>query len=753
MTRRSSVRDFPASSGWRRSVGWLALGLLLIRADGSVAVAVSFRNDVMAVLSKAGCNAGACHGNANGKAGFKLSLRGEAPDLDLLALTRDQFARRTNPLEPDQSLILLKPTTQVAHEGGQRFKKDSDEYAILREWIVAGAPDDPAETRKLVSLEVTPTEKILIEPATEVQLRARARFSDGTTRDVTSLAVYEPANGVATVDHDGLARRETMGETTILVRYLQCQVPVTLAFVPDRPGFQWQNPRPQNYIDEQIFAKLKTRRINPSALCSDEVFARRAYLDLLGVLPTAAEAQAFVVDGGREKRARLVERLFDRPEFADFWALKWSDLLRNEERVLDQKGVQDFHHWIRQSIAENQPLDQFVRELIAARGSTYSHPSANFFRANRDPVARSMAVAQVFLGARLQCAQCHNHPFDRWTQDDYYDWAGLFARVDYKVLENRRQDSNDQHEFKGEQVVYLARQGDVKNSRTGKSARPRFLGVDAPIDGDDQDFLENLAAWMTRAENPWFTRVQVNRIWFNLMGRGIVDPIDDFRATNPPSHPALLDALAKDFVARRFDLRYLIRTIMISRVYQLSSEPNASNAEDEVNFSRNLLRRLTAKQMLDCESEVLGASPKFEGYPVGMRAAQIPGARVETRRGGKSGATDQFLELFGKPPRLLTCECERSNETTMGQAFQMIGGPAVNQLLTTADNRLGRLLAAGKSSREMVEELYWTALTRAPAVSELEKLTTYLDHATDRRQALEDATWSLLNAKEFVFRQ
>src|SRR5216117_1025765 len=505
---------------------------------------VSFRNDVMAVLSKAGCNAGTCHGNKNGKGGFKLSLRGQDPDIDYLTLTRDSLARRINPLEPEESLMLLKPNTQVAHEGGLRFKKGSEEYEILRRWIADGMPNDVASAPKLEHIEVAPRENVSVEPAREVQLRVRARFSDGSSRDVTSLAVYEPANGLAKVSHDGLVERQGMGETTVLVRYLHCQEPVRLIFVPARPNFVWQQQPADNYIDEHIFATLRTLRMNPSRLCSDEVFLRRAYLDLLGILPTADEAHAFVSDdtvaraarkvrptqewshrdqeptpnpstrgerasgpadpfpvlgGGRgglldrrnpspaeisagslhrrlQKRARLIDRLLERPEFADFWALKWADLLRVEAHSLDKKGVQNFHHWIRESIAVNKPLDQFVRELITARGSTYSSPAANFYRPNRDPATRAKAAAQVFLGTRLQCAECHNHPFDRWTQDDYYDWADLFARVKYKVIENKREISSDEHEWNGEQIVFVARQGSVKNLRTGKEAQPRFLG-------------------------------------------------------------------------------------------------------------------------------------------------------------------------------------------------------------------------------------------------------------------------------------
>jgi hypothetical protein len=761
----------------------LAWAAVTLAADGS---SVSFRNDVMAVLSKAGCNAGGCHGNASGKAGFKLSLRGEDPALDFVALTRDQFGRRVNALEPEQSLLLLKPATVLAHEGGKRFDKDSPEYRVLREWIAAGAPNDLDTAPRLERLEVTPREQFVVEPTNEVQIRAVAFFDDGSQRDVTRQAVYEASNQLVALSPDGKATRERFGEATVLVRYLNLQEPVRLAFVSARPGFKWSGPKPDNFIDEQVLAKLKTLRMNPSAVTSDEVFLRRAYLDLLGILPTAEEARAFVADRRRDKRARLVGALLERPEFADHWALKWADLLRVEDRTLDRKGMEIFHRWIRQSIADHMPIDQFVRELLTARGSTYLNPPANFYRANRNPIARAEAVAQVFLGTRLQCAQCHNHPFDRWTQDDYYDWAAVFAKVNYKVLRNDRRDDNDSHEFKGEQVVFLARQAEVKNPRLGKPATPRMLGMSEPLDVEaseplkrstvepldrpgraqrtdgtirrfnhlpTDDELVALARWVTSPTNPFFARSQVNRIWFHLMGRGIVDPIDDFRPTNPPSHPALLDELAADFVKHGFDLRHTIRLIMASRTYQLSSEPNDTNADDEANFSRAYLRRLSAEQLLDAQHQVCGVPPKLRGYPAGLRAGQLPGAHTERRRGEKITPADLFLELFGKPQRLLTCECERSMETTMSQAFTLISGPTVNELLSQEANRLTRLLASGRSDRELIDELYWTALTRGPKPAESERAEALLRDAKDKRAALEDLTWGLLNAKEFLLRR
>ena len=726
---------------------------------------VSYRNEVMAVLSKAGCNAGTCHGNKNGKGAFKLSLRGQDPDLDFLAITHDSLSRRVDPFQPEQSLLLQKPTGQIAHEGGSRFQKGSEEYEILRRWITGGLQNDLVTAPALLGMEVSPSSSVLVHPVDRVQLRVQARFSNGTTCDVTSLAVFEPANSVATVSSDGLLQRQQPSlpaEAVVVVRYLQCREPVRVAFVPDRPAQGLNSMETANYVDRHVFEKLRMLRINPSRLCSDQVFVRRAYLDLLGILPSSEEARSFVkVPAGARKtaakRSRLVEELLQRPEFGDFWALKWADLLRVEGHSLDVKGVQSFHQWIREGISTNKPLDQFVRELITSRGSTYASPAANYYRPNRDPATRAKAAAQIFLGARLQCAECHNHPSDFWTQDDYYDWAANFARINYKVIENKREIGSDQHEWKGEQIVFLASKGSVKNPRTGGEAHPRFLGetvalqTESKEDGPDE--LEALAQWLTTGTNLWFAQVQANRIWHHLMGRGLVDPPDDFRLTNPASHPALLDDLAKDFVAHKYDMRYLIRLIMNSRAYQLDSEPSETNQDDQSNYSHALVRRLGAEQLLDCQSQVIGIPLKFAGFPAGFRAAQLPGVRPESKGKRRSNQLDQFLELFGKTPRLLATDTERSCECNLGQAFQLISGVTVNDMLAGQENRVGRLLAAGKSDSEILQELYWTALTRSPSSEELNQLLPLLHQAKDKRQEFDDILWALLNSKEFLFRK
>ncbi|MEY2408968.1 MAG: hypothetical protein QOF48_1638 [Verrucomicrobiota bacterium] len=730
------------------------------------AAAVSFRNDVMAVLSKAGCNAGACHGNRSGKGGFKLSLRGEDPDADYAVLVQGLAGRRINFNDPDDSLLLLKPTTAVPHEGQLRLQPGSLEYKLLQRWIADRAPDDLERAPKLARIEVSPAAEVLYAPRDHTQIKVTAHYADGSKRDVTALACFESVNTLVDVSRQGLVASKSPGETTVLVRYLNQQVPVSLAFVPERPRFRrGQNPPANNFIDRHLFARMRTLRLNAAALCPDEVFCRRVHLDLLGILPTADEARAFVADDRADKRSRLVDALLARPEFSEFWALKWLDLLHADERTLDAKGLRGFHEWIRGSIAGGKPLDQFARELLASRGSTYAEPAANYYRALRTPVERAEAAAQVFLGTRLQCAQCHNHPYERWTQDDYHDWTGLFARVNYKVLENKRRDNNDSHEFIGEQIVFLTNNATHLNPRTSTAAVPRFLGEITAVTGlplrsgtganaTQPDELEKLSVWLTRPGNPLFARAQVNRIWFHLMGRGLVEPVDDFRATNPASHPALLEALTAEFLRSKFDLRHVVRLIANSRAYQLDSTPAPGSEDDRLNYSHVLVRRLGAEQLLDCESQVAAVPLEFKGWPVGTRAAQLPSVRVQAavaRR--KVGQLDLFLRAFGKPPRQLATECERSCEPAMGQAFQLISGPTTQEFINDPDNRLGTLLRSNRTDREKIEELFWTALTRPPTAAEHERLATLLSKASDKRPVFEDLLWALLNSKEFILRR
>jgi len=714
-----------------------------------------FTIEVRSVLSKAGCNAGTCHGNQNGKGGFRLSLWGEDANFDHHQILRSYGGRRVDLLKPEQSLLLLKPLLEVPHGGGRRIEHGSAAHNILKRWLAAGAPRDRRAPR-LVDLKVAPAESILTQPVDRVQLRVTARFSNGEQRDVTDFAIYESTTMAAEANAAGLVQRREFGETNVLVRYLDHMVAVPLAFLPRRDEFTWQAPPAANYIDHWVHAKLERMRVQPSPPAADHVFLRRAYLDTLGVPPTAEEARAFAADTRVDRRERLIDRLLARPEFADRWALIWADLLRNEEKVLDSRGVTVFHQWIRDSIARGKPLNEFVAELVSARGSTYKNPPANYYRALRDPFTRGEAAARVFLGVRMQCAKCHNHPFERWTQDDYYSWAAVFGVVDYKILSNKRRDKFDKNEFNGEQIVLLKPVATVKHAGTGRVATPRPLGAEEPMTvgksaGADQ--LKQLADWLAGGENRQFARAQVNRIWHHLMGRGLVEPIDDFRDTNPPSNPELLEALTDDFIRHNYDLRRLVRRIMTSRTYQRSWRPNETNADDEANFARSLVRRLTAEQLLDAQCQVLAAPARFNGYPLGIRAGQIPGVERVRARDKEPAEGDRFLRAFGKPQRLLSCECERSNETTLKHALVLLSGQGLHDRLRYEDGRIARLAISQRKTDEIIDELFWTALSRPPTDQEIARARTLIESAADRRAGLEDLAWGLLNSKEFLLRR
>ncbi|MEQ9407152.1 MAG: DUF1549 and DUF1553 domain-containing protein [Fuerstiella sp.] len=720
----------------------------------------SFQRQVMAVLSKAGCNQGTCHGNAHGKGGLKLSLRGQDPELDYFTLTRQSAGRRVMTLEPESSLLLQKPTMLIPHEGGRRFATTDRTYQILRDWIAAGLPQDDDAAPSLISLRATPLQKTVYAPETSVRLSVEATFSDGSTEDVTDLAVFESSALFVSVSADGVATAEQPGLTTVVVRYLNQQVPVRLEFVPERPDFEFQAPAPANIVDEAVFAQLRRLRINPAPVCDDVTFLRRIYLDLTGLLPTIEQSQRFISSDRPDKRARLIDELLDSEEFNDFQALRWADLLRVEDKTLDSKGVDVFYHWIRTSMADNKPLNQFAAELIRARGSTYQVPPTNFYRALRTPEERAEATAQVFLGIRLQCAKCHNHPFDRWTQDDYYGWSNFFARIEYEIIENKRRDKNDKHEFAGEQIVKMKADGDVKNPTTGQVAGLRYLGAETDNAGDEQtagdpapDRLQRLATWLSDEHNERFAATQTNRIWAQLMGQGLVDPIDDFRSTNPPSNPELLAALQNEFVSHNFDVRHLMRIILNSRTWQLSSTPTEQDNLGTACFARVNPRRLTAEQTLDAVSQVLDVPVRFGGHEAGTRAVQLKGVRNGGHRYSKPEIGDRFLKLFGKPNRLQTCECERTGETTLAQTFEMVSGELIDQLLTQPGNRIERGLSAGMSPDAIVEQLYLAGLGRGPSTDEQKAAIDHINRQPDPRKGLEDVAWALLNSNEFLLRR
>ncbi len=705
------------------------------------------------MLSKAGCNASACHGNQNGKGGFKLSLWGEKPAADFKAL---RSGRRVNTDKPTASKVLLKPTMQIKHKGEKRFEIGSVEYQILLDWIRAGAGEDSDDTPKLESVSVSPGVAMLTAPGNSLALKVTARFSDGEQLDVTRWAVYETSNLITEVTSTGVVEFSQTGETTVFVRYLSGRASMRVGMIKPRKSYQWNGLTPANVIDIHVFSKLKKFRENPADRCDDATFMRRACLDITGTLPDPQEAKAFVDDRDPEKRAKLIDRLLASPEYAEFWALKWADLLRVEEKTLDAKGVEKFHNWIRESLAAGKPLDAFAREVLSATGSTYTNPPANFYRALRFPVDRAEAAAQVFLGSRLKCARCHNHPFENVLQDDYYRFAALFDGIDYEIVENKRKDKFDKHQFRGEQKVKLVALDKLdpkivlKHPRTKKPPKPGLLERDAPPLTAFNRRLEEMAQWVI--SHPNFARVQANRIWFNMTGRALIEPVDDVRDTNPASNPALMETLEHELRDSDHDPRHLIRLIANSRTYQFSADPSSSAAGSEENFARATVRRYPAEVIIDAAHRSLAGPIEFADTYRSTRSVGMPGVEsVHLSR--NPGHGERFLKLFGKPARLTNSDAERNDETTLAQVFELTGGETLNRLLQQDNNRIGQQIKEGYEDVEIVDTLYWAILTRAPSANESTAMLQYLSAAGNRRGALEDMAWGLLNAKEFILRR
>ena len=709
----------------------------------------NFRNQVLPVLTRNGCNSGACHGALAGKGGFKLSLRGYDPAADHFAMTRQALARRVDVHDPAGSLLLKKATRAIPHGGGTRFGTDDEQYRLLSEWIAASAPGPGSNDPRLERLEVFPP-AALLRPKQTVRLLVRAVFSDGTTADVTRLAKFVSSEEqVAVVDEDGLVTVNDPGEAGVSVlfgiRVATATITSPFAGTVDPATYKSAG---RGFIDDLVNRKLAVLNLPPSPPCTDAEFVRRIHLDLCGVLPTPEKVEAFLADRRPDRRTALIDQLLERPEYVDYWAHKWSDLLLVSSRKLPQPAVWAFYRAVRRGVADNQPWDRFAREIVTATGSTLANGGGNYFVIHKDVTDLVESTSVTFLGLSIQCARCHNHPLEKWTQDQYWSMANLFARVGLKNGPRA-----------GEVIVHALPAGDALHPRTGRPVPP------APLDGrpldpaGTADRRQYFAYWLTAPDNPFFARALVNRVWKNFLGRGLVEAEDDLRETNPPTNRELLDALAKDFVAHHHDVKHLLRTIANSAAYQRSSTPLPGNRTDDRFYSRYLIRRLPAEVILDAYSDVTGVPTPFTtlslgpsggtagaNFPQGVRAIQLPDSQLVSR----------FLDAFGRAERIQTCSCERSDDSSIGQALHLNNGQTINEKLRDPKSNLARWLAEGKSDKFVVDRVFRHALSRLPTDAERGRILPVMtaaakDGPAARREVLEDVVWAVLTGKEFLF--
>ncbi len=701
---------------------------LVQRAEAPLAR--SFAGDVLPVLTKIGCNGGSCHGALNGQNGFKLSLFGYEPGEDYEMIVHKHEGRRVNLAEPEKSLLLLKPTFQTAHSGGQVLKKDSADYNTLLEWIRAGAPRIEAQERRMVALRVTPAVGVLRGKNARARVLVTARYSDGTEGDVTRLVKFSSNNdAIAAIGSDGVVTALRGGETAIMVRAPGLAAATKIGVVLEKRAVP--EIRADNFIDRHVSAKLKSLEIPPSAPADDATFLRRAYLDIIGITPTSEEARAFLADRDPEKRRKLVDALLERPEYADFWSLYWGDHLSNTKQLLYNKGPYTFTRWLTDAFRANIPYDHFARKLLTSSGGMYDAPATSYYPLMKKELDLAAITSQLFLGVSIECARCHNHPLEKWTRDDFNGMAAFFSQVRYKSGTGPRNN---------ERILYVDFKRQFVHPDTKQSNWPKPLdGPQIAVTEEWTDRRELLADWLTSPQNPFFAKAIVNRMWRNFMGRGLVEPVDDFRATNPPTNEPLLDELARDFVEHRYDLHHLIRRITSSQAYQLSSTPLEGNRDDTMAYSRYYPRRLTAEQLLDSIAQATGVPEKFRSLYPGTRASQLPEPEIES----------YFLEVFDRPSRQLVCE--RKSTTTLNQALHLISGDTIHKKIADPKGVLAKMLDAGRAPAAVIEELYLRTLTRYPGASERQMAETAMARAGDRRQGLEDVFWALLNSKEFLY--
>lgn len=696
----------------------------------------SFHHEVMPVLSKGGCNMGACHGYSLGKNGFKLSLRGGEAQQDFLAIATDAQGRRINRLNPAQSLLLTKPVGDVPHRGGIRIARGSLSETILRQWIEQGAISDLDDKNEVESVSIFP-ERLVVEPGMKHRLQLIARYTDGSTRDVTKLAIFNVnTEGVAEVTETGLVTARELGESAVVARFERKFAASRLIVLKRQPQFQPTPVPSDNFVDQHVIAKLNDLKITPSGLASDEEFLRRVSLDLIGLQPTPDEVRKFVADADPGKRTKVVEALFARPEFVDHWSLKWGDLLQNSRVRLSEPATYAFREWIRNAVAANVPLDAMTRQLLAGRGGSADDPTGAYFLISKDTNETLERVAQVFVGVRMLCARCHTHPMENWTQEDYYGLSSFFNQVTAKADPRLPGVPN------ARSVTLNLMTGYSTNPRSGRPQSPRYLGGGEPEIAAGTDRRVVFAKWLTAPDNPRFARNLTNRYWSYFFHRGITDPVDDLRTTNPPINPELLDALTKDFVEHLFDARHLMRRIVNSQTYQRSSLSNDSNRHDTMNFSHAIPRRVAAEALLDSLVQATGVRENFGGAPANFTAAQLPDAEV----------TSEFLSLFGKPQRAEACECERDGESNMLQALHLLNGNSILRRVTDANGRVAQLIKLHPTNDPLIEDVYLWSLSRRPTAKELEVAQRHFASYGEpqRLDAAQDLMWGLFNSRDFL---
>jgi hypothetical protein len=696
---------------------------------------VDFRTDVIAALSHAGCNSGACHGSPQGKNGFRLSLRGFDPDLDLFMLTRAEMGRRIDLQHPENSLFLKKGGGRLPHQGGVRLRPGEPDYQFLARWVAEGCRD--AGESPLQRLTVSPERKRLPDDSPVQQLTVRALFRNADERDVTSLSVFSVNDlEAATVSPGGLVKFKRSTEVSVLVRYLDHFADARLVWVKKDPKFVFKAPRPANFIDERVFARQRELQLLPAAVASDEVFLRRVHLDVIGTLPTAEEAKSFLGSKDPDKRSKLIDKLLERDEFASFWALKWADVMRGSPTTLSKRGVHSFHRYLVRTVAKDRPLSEFAREMITSLGNTLHKPAASFYRVSRTPEECAETLAQLFLGVRLQCAKCHNHPFENITQTDYYGLAAFFAQVERKGAKFMLDD----------EVIYLSPGREVQNPQTKTNQEPIAFGTSAGKLQPEDDRRQKLADWLTRPDNEYFAPSLVNRVWYHLFGQGIVEPVDDFRATNPPSNPELLQDLTAAFIKNGYRLKPLLRTILNSKTYQLSStgpRQSAFAAREDRYFTKAKVKMLSAEQVLDAVSLATGIPERFPGYPLGTKAIEL----------AEGGVKHPFLQAFSKPVRDATCECAREEDPSLPQMLHLMNNSGVLARLKSPKNRLASWLALESKSETVIENVYLGTLSRRPRAKEVEVVMRHLEELKgDRDKAMRDLQFALLNSSEFLLR-